>query len=143
VGPQGATGPAGPQGDVGAQGPTGATGAKGDPGDLTASAQVVISTPTVSLAASLLPSTRVWTLATSATITSVGTPASTVSGTITLVIKQAASGTGPFTVTWPAGIAWAGGAPAPAMPTAANARLVVHLFWTGVEWLGAVMGTFF
>jgi hypothetical protein len=143
VGPQGATGPAGPQGDVGAQGPAGATGAKGDPGDLTPATQSAGLNGALALTSGMVPSTRQWALAGNITVSISSNPASTLSGTITLVIKQAASGTGPFTVTWPAGIAWAGGAPAPVMPTAASARLVVHLFWTGVEWLGAVMGTFF
>jgi hypothetical protein len=88
------------------------------------------------------PSTRQLNLAANLTINALPAPSVTVSGTITLVLVQAATG-GPYTVTWPSGIKWAGGAAAPVMPTTASARLVVHLFWTGQEWLGMVAGTFF
>jgi hypothetical protein len=64
-----------------------------------------------------------------------------VSGTVTIILKQAASG-GPYTVTWPT-IEWAGDAPAPTMPTVANSELIVNLFWTGQAWRGSVMGVYY
>lgn len=166
VGPMGLTGPQGPVGNTGAKGDTGATGPvgpkgdkgdqgdvgtqgiqgiqglkgdKGDPGDLTPAA-VGAANGSMSFGSIPLTATRVF----SGNVTSVSLPtvSSSVSGTITLILKQAASG-GPYTITWPSNITWAGGAPAPAMPTAANARLAVNLFWTGQEWLGMVGGTFF
>lgn len=124
------------------KGDTGATGAKGDPGDLTPATLTTVATASTSgLTTAHLPSTRVYILGANWGFT-LPTPSGGVSGTITLVLRQAATG-GPYTVTWPAtGITWAGGAPAPAMPTTANARLEVHLFWTGQEWLGKVGGIY-
>ena len=63
------------------------------------------------------------------------------SGTTTLVLKQAASG-GPFTVAWPT-IEWAENASAPVMPTTASAELEVHLFHNGVTLRGKVGGTYY
>jgi hypothetical protein len=140
TGPQGSTGPQGPTGQTGATGATGPTGPKGDPGDLSA-ADAANWGGSISFAASLTPATRVRTLVSNVTVGSVPNQPSTQSFTVTYVVIQAATG-GPFTVTWPTGIRWAGGAPAPAMPTTAGARLLVHLFWTGQEWLGLVGGTF-
>ncbi len=65
------------------------------------------------------------------------------SATITMVFKQASTGSGPFTVTWPSSLLWAGGAPAPAMPTASNAELVVHLFWTGLGYRAVFGGVYY
>lgn len=52
-----------------------------------------------------------------------------------IVLVQASSG-GPYTVTWPGSLTWITGI-VPSMPTAAGARLVVRLIWTGTEWLGS------
>lgn len=67
-------------------------------------------------------------------------PAATTSFTVTYVIVQATTG-GPYTVTWPANLEWAGDV-APVMPTPANAELIVHLLWTGAAWRGLVGGVF-
>lgn len=64
------------------------------------------------------------------------------SGSIIIVFKQPATG-GPFTVTWQSTIEWAGDAAGPAMPTVANAELIVNMFWTGSAWRAALVGTFF
>ena len=81
-----------------------------------------------------------WTLSGNLTIGTMPTPAD-LGLVIQFVLKQAASG-GPYTVTWPT-IKWAGDAPAPAMPTVANAELIVNLLWTGTAWRGLVAGSFF
>lgn len=114
---------------------------KGDPGDLTP-AVTGNQNGIWTIAANNLPSTRQWTLLGNLTLTTLPTPPSNVSGTISLVIKQAPSG-GPYTVTWPSGILWAENAPAPVMPTTANAELIVHLFWTGQAWRGMVAGVYY
>lgn len=103
----------------------------------------VWSTAAINISPILLGTTLVRTLAINVTLAFAGgNPAANVAGAVTLVLKQAATGTGPFTVTWPT-IVWAEGAPAPVMPTTANAELIVHLFWTGQAWRGMVAGTFF
>jgi hypothetical protein len=142
---EGVTGPEGPKGDTGLQGTQGPQGiqgiqgVKGDSGDLS---PVVNSSPgaTFTLPGSAVPSTRTMTLTTNFTL-SINNPGSTVSGTVTIILKQAASG-GPYTVTWPT-IEWAGDAPAPTMPTVANSELIVNLFWTGQAWRGSVMGVYY
>lgn len=145
VGPQGIQGdigPQGPQGIQGTAGATGATGAKGDPGDLSAATINTGVSGAVTVSASSIATTRVWTLSGNVTITGPGAASSLVSGTITLVIRQAATG-GPYTVTWPATLEWANDAPGPSMPTVANAELIVHLFWTGAAWRAMSSGVFF
>lgn len=132
----------GPKGDQGIQGTQGIQGIQGLTGDLSPATQSTASSP-LALPSSL-PLTRTYTLAANLTISMPGTaPSAQVAGTNTFIFKQAATG-GPFTLTWPAltTLRWAGGAPAPIMPTSPGARLVVHLFWTGTEWLGLVGGVF-
>jgi hypothetical protein len=89
-----------------------------------------------------MPSTRTLTLAGNTTLTLNTNPLATVSLTVTLIIKQAASG-GPYTFTWPASLEWAGDAAAPSMPVTANAELMVHLFWTGLAWRAFLAGVFY
>lgn len=149
-GPKGDTGPQGPKGDTGATGPqgpignTGPQGPKGDPGDLTPYvAATTGANPALTFA--MLPSTRVYTLGMNSTLAALptsGAPAG-LSGTITVVWKQAAAGTGPFTLTHPASLEWPNDAAAPAMPTAANAELIVHYFWTGAAWRAIPTGAFY
>lgn len=138
----GIAGPQGPPGPLGPQGIQGIQGIQGLPGDLTPVSVWTTANGPVSPGTVDIPRTFHWTLSGDLTVTVGADPRPDVSGTITMVLKQSASG-GPFTVTWPVDLPWAGGALAPAMPTAANSKLVVHLFWTGQEWLGSVMGTFF
>lgn len=130
-GPVGATGPAsttpGPKGD------------KGDPGDMTPAVSAN-ATGTLAFTTANLPSTRTLTLTGNLTIT-LPTPVSTVSGTITAIFKQAASG-GPYTLTLPT-LEWPNDAAAPTMPTAANSELVVHFFWTGLNWRPVVGGIYY
>lgn len=140
TGAQGIQGVKGDTGDPGAQGIKGDKGDKGDIGDL-APATSGTWTGTVSLGSGQLPSTNVKTLSGNVTINAMPSPSSTISGTITLVLKQAASG-GPYTVTWPT-LEWANDAPAPVMPTAVNSELIVHLFWTGVSWRAVIGGLFY
>jgi hypothetical protein len=142
-GPQGAKGDKGDTGAQGPQGNTGATGAKGDPGDLSPADLGAWNTTPVSLGSWTMPYTRVRILAVNVVISSLpANPPANQSGTITLVAKQAASG-GPFTLTWPATAEWPNDAAAPAMPTAPNAELVVHMFWTGQAWRCIPGGAFY
>lgn len=119
------------------RGPQGTTGL---PGDLTP-ATAATGSGTITLVSGDLPSTKRYTLTANVTVASLPTPAADKSGTISLVFLQA-TGSGPFTVTFPS-IKWAGGAVAPAIPSAAASRLEVHLFWDGVEWVGKLGGTYF
>lgn len=147
-GPQGIQGP---KGDQGIQGPTGAQGIKGDKGDKGDSGDLTpVLTATAAGSIDLsnatnfpTPVTKNFTLTGNTTFTNLPTSTGADSaGTITICIKQAATG-GPYTVTWPATLKWAGGAAAPAMPTTQAAELVVHLFWNGVSWHGLNGGAFF
>jgi hypothetical protein len=118
--------------------PRGDTGAQGEPGDL----MDAVSSSSVGASALVtsdwLPSTRRWTLSENLTVSIDDDFPAGKSGTITLILKQSGGGT-PYTVTWPAGIKWAEDAPAPEMPTAANSKMIVNLFWDGVEWLALMM----
>lgn len=123
--------------------PRGDKGDKGDPGDLTPASSNATTTWSGGYGlAYTSPQTVTRLLAGNVTLNSLAAATTGVSFTVTLVIKQAASG-GPYTVTWPATLEWANDAPAPAMPTAANAELIVHLFWTGVVWRAMLGGVFF
>jgi hypothetical protein len=124
-----------PRGDVGAKGD------KGDPGDLTPTSAAA-ATGSSTIDAATVGITRVRTLTQNLVWSMGSNPAADKAGTFTVVLKQAASG-GPYTVTWPAALEWAGDALPPAMPTVANAELIVHLFWTGVAWRGMVAGVFY
>jgi len=135
-------GPQGPQGIQGEIGPQGVKGDKGDPGDLTPSDSNTW-TGAITLGPYTGPTTRVRTLTGNTTIANPPTAGTSgVSYTVTLVVKQAATG-GPYTVTWPAALEWANDAAAPSMSTASNSELIVHLFWTGVAWRAVLGGVFF
>jgi len=116
-------------------------GDKGDPGDVSAanSNTWTGALGTISLP---VPTTLTRTLSGNVTITAITDGAAGQSYTATLVLKQAATG-GPYTVAWPAALEWPSDAPGPAMPTAANSELIVHLFWTGVAWRAFPAGVFF
>lgn len=75
------------------------------------------------------------------TTLTIPTPSSaTLTWTVTLVIRQDA--TGSRTVTWPSSIKWSNGAK-PTLSTTPNATDVVTIEWTGVEWLGFLGGVAF
>lgn len=123
--------------------PKGDKGDKGEAGDLTPTTAWNTAQGTYTVTGTTLPYTFRWTLVGNLAVAiSASNPPSTVSGTCTFVIKQAATG-GPFTVTWPASLEWAGDAPAPAMPTVASAEMIVHLLWTGAAWRAFYGGAFF
>lgn len=114
-------------------------GEQGLPGDQVTVAGPANVTGAVNLTAAAYPSTRLWTLTGNVTLT-LPTPSALTSGTITLVTTQDA--TGGRTITWPAGIKWPDGIQR--QPAAgANTKSVIHLLWTGVEWLGMNGGTNF
>jgi hypothetical protein len=145
TGPTGAVsttpGPTGPTGSVGLTGPTGPTGAAAD---FTTADNVATTQWNGSFSLTYSsPATRTRVLGSNCTITSLAAgPATGVSFTVTLVVKQAPSG-GPYTVTWPATLEWPNDVAAPVMPTTANAELIVHLFWTGVAWRAFLAGVFY
>lgn len=136
-----ARGVQGPKGDTGAPGAPGGQGPQGNPGDMGAAVYNPALSGSASVDGTMLGTTRTWTLFGNLTITLGASPSSTVSGTVTLVLKQPAS-LGPYTVTWPT-LEWANDAPAPGMPTPANAEMIVHLFWTGLAWRAMYGGSFF
>ncbi|QPX62637.1 hypothetical protein SEA_WOLLYPOG_88 [Arthrobacter phage Wollypog] len=114
-------------------------GAPGAPGDMVLTAGPAPVTGTVNITAAMLPSTRLWSLTGNVTIT-LPVPDAARSGTITLVLLQDA--TGNRTITWPSEVLWPDGIelqPAPA----ANSLSVIHLLWTGREWLGLLGGRSF
>lgn len=119
-------------------------GPKGDKGEIGDSAPSYTSTANglITLTAAMLPSTRTYSLVGNVTIAALPSPSALVSGTITLVFKQA-TGSGPFTVTWPTSIEWPNDAPAPAMPTVAASEMVVHLLWTGNAWRALHGGNYY
>lgn len=119
----------------------GPKGDKGDAADLAPAVDQVGGTSRT-IAPSAIPSTVRVLLDRNFGFNFGSNPPSNVTGTVTLVVKQAASG-GPYTFTAPSTLKWAGGAPAPIMPTVANSELVVHLFWTGLAWRAFNGGVFF
>ena len=60
-----------------------------------------------------------------------------VSYTHTLVLVQ--DSTGSRTMTWPTGVKWNKGTK-PTLSTAASSIDLVHLLWTGAEWVGLTGG---
>lgn len=116
-------------------------GPRGDTGDMSLVVGPSSISGTVTLVEDDLPSTRLRTLAGNVTLvlpTPVRTPSR--SGTITFVLTQDA--TGGRTITWPASVKWPDGIPQqPA--AAANSVSMIHLLWTGAQWLGNVGGKSF
>jgi hypothetical protein len=116
-------------------------GPQGAPGDMSLVVGPANISGTVTLVEADLPSTRLRTLTGNVTFvlpTPVATPAR--SGTITLVLTQDA--TGNRTITWPSSVKWPDGiAQQPA--AAANSVSVIHLLWTGAQWLGMSGGKSF
>jgi len=118
--------------------PRGARGDKGEPGDL-------VNTTTGSWGAvvvlSAYPQTYISSLSTS--VTSLSLPTAAVagqSGTVTLVLTQDA--TGGRTIAWPSVVKWPDGiAQQPA--GGPNTVSVIHLMWTGQQWLGMIGGKSF
>lgn len=104
-------------------------------GDLTPAGPLTVW----ALPVSVLPSTLTATL-TGAHVLTLPTPAADKSGTVSLVLVQ--DGTGSRTVTWPAAVRWSYGV-APVLTTTPGGRDLIHLFWTGQEWLGLVGGQSF
>lgn len=113
-------------------GATGATGAKGDGGDMAPYAASGSVSGTFALSEATVTRTRRVSLVGNATFT-LPTPSAGISFTYTLVLVQDA--TGGRTVTWPTAVKWHKGTK-PTLSTAANAIDLVHLFWTGAEWIG-------
>lgn len=100
---------------------------------------------TVPLTAFPFENSRQITLAGNVTLSGLPTtPAATRSGSLLIILKQAATG-GPYTVTWPAttSLPWNQGAPAPVMPTTANAEMIVSLLWTGTAWRAILIGIYY
>lgn len=119
--------------------PQGTPGNQGNPGDMVTVVGPASISGAVDLQITDLPSTRLRTLAGNVTLT-LPTPASTLSGTITFVLTQDA--TGGRTIAWPAAVKWPDGiAQQPA--AAAATTSVIHLLWTGAQWLGLLGGKSF
>lgn len=125
IGVAGPQGPIGPQGVPGAQG---ATGPQGSNGDVTAVARGSWS-GTVTLA-DVAPITHVRTLAGNVTL-KLAAPSAGAAFTVTLVLRQDATG-GRTLIVQGAGAPY--GMPV-TLSTAANALDVVHLLWTGDQWV--------
>ena len=145
VGPQGIQGFKGDKGDTGSQGIqgeiglTGPQGIQGEAGDMVPVAGPAPVNGTINITTAMLPSTRIWTLTSNITVT-LPTPGADKSGTITLILKQDATGNRTFT--WPASVKWTDGIiQQPA--TAPNSTSAIHLLWTGTEWLGLLGGKSF
>lgn len=113
-------------------------GPQGEPGDLVGVTSEVWGADVV---LDKYPQTYLSTLSTS--VSSMALPTSPIgmqSGTVTLVLTQDA--TGGRTIAWPAGVKWPDGiAQQPA--AAANTTSVIHLLWTGTQWLGLLGGKSF
>lgn len=116
------------------RGAKGDTGAKGDIGDTTPSNPASAPT-TITIPGTATTVIRTLTGATVAIGLQTATPSSGTSFTVTLVLKQDA--TGSRLVTWPATMKWMYGLK-PVLSTAPNAIDVIHALWTGAEWIGLV-----
>jgi hypothetical protein len=96
---------------------------------------------TINITEAMLPSTRIWTMTSNLLIT-LATPVGPKSATISLVLYQDA--TGGRTITWPSAtvLKWPDGIiQQPA--AAANSMSIIHLMWTGTQWVGLVGGKSF
>lgn len=113
-------------------------GPQGAPGDL-----VGVTTGTWGGAVVLQSYPQTYISSLTSSVSSMTLPASPIglqSGTITLVLTQDA--TGGRTITWPVGVKWTDGiAQQPA--AGPNTTSVVHLLWTGTQWLGMIGGKSF
>lgn len=106
-------------------------GPQGDPGDLVG---VTSGTWSGAVVLDKYPQTYLSTL--TGNVTSIALPASPLgiqSGTVTLVLKQDA--TGNRTITWPVGVTWSEGISVQPSPTP-NSTSMIHLLWTGASWIG-------
>lgn len=114
--------------------PQGAKGDKGDVGDTGDTAPYVTATQGTAALALVAtgPRTTRLTLTGNPTL-SIANGTASKSYTHTILLVQ--DGTGSRTITWPAGVKWSKGVK-PTLSTAANAIDVVHLLWTGAEWVG-------
>jgi hypothetical protein len=139
---QGIQGIQGVQGLQGIQGLKGDQGVKGDAGDMvTVTGPTTMATGTIALTEAHLPSTRIYTLAGNIALT-LPVPVGGKSATITLVFYQDA--VGGRTITWPTAslLKWPEGIVQ--QPAAgANTMSIIHLMWTGTQWVGLVGGKSF
>jgi hypothetical protein len=142
TGAQGIQGIQGDQGLQGIQGLKGDQGVKGDAGDMvTVTGPTTMATGTIALTEAHLPSTRIYTLAGNIALT-LPVPVGGKSATITLVFYQDA--VGGRTITWPTAslLKWPEGIVQ--QPAAgANTMSIIHLMWTGTQWVGLVGGKSF
>lgn len=112
-------------------------GPQGNPGDLVG---VTSATWNGAVTVDKYPQTYLSALSGSVTSLTLPTPLGILSGTITLVLTQDA--TGGRTIAWPAAIDWPDGIVQ--QPAAGpNTISVFHLMWTGSQWLGFVGGKSF
>lgn len=111
-------------------------------GDTGPSVAFTMSGPFGPYSAVHLGSTRIVTLTGNANVTSFHAATNTSAGSINFVIRQAPSG-GPYTLGWPSSLEWVNDAPAPVMPTVANAEMLVTVFWTGAAWRAILNGIFY
>lgn len=113
-------------------------GTQGDPGDL-----VGVTSESWTGAVTLLSYPQTYLATLTGNVTSLTLPTSPYalkSGTLTLVLTQDA--TGGRTITWPSSVKWAEGiSQQPA--AAANSVSLIHLLWTGTQWLGMLGGKSF
>lgn len=113
-------------------------GEQGEPGDV-----VGVTTGSWTGAVSLLSYPQTYLATLTGNVTSLTLPTSPYaleSGTVTLVLTQDA--TGGRTITWPVSVKWPDGiAQQPA--AGANTISIIHLLWTGQNWLGMVGGKSF
>lgn len=116
-------------------------GEKGEAGDMIpVAASQNVGTVVHTLTLAMLPSTRHIVLTGNPTLSIPTPPVEHRSGTITLCLKQDA--TGGRTMVWPATVKWPE-AIVQQPAAAANALSVFHLTWTGQEWIGLLGGKSF
>lgn len=116
-------------------------GDKGNTGDMFPVTGPGNAPTTFNVTEAMLSTTQLWTLTGNVTVT-LGTPVAPVSGTVTIVMTQDA--TGSRTITWPSAsvLKWPEGiAQQPAV--AGGSISVFHLLWTGTQWLGLLGGKSF
>ena len=85
------------------------------------------------------------------TLVTLPTPASGITGTLSLKLIQPSTGPGTYTITWPTQVVnsatvplinWGYGNPIPQIPTRLGGYILVHIFWDGIEWSGALQGEY-
>lgn len=121
-------------------------GVKGDAGDIaptngTGSVTTWNGTSTYDLSAWVVPGTYHRTVTNDITIGTLPAPSSSISGTLTLILRHTTSNSTAFSITWPSTV-YVDADQDNSFTSTAGYYTVYHLFWTGLKWALSKQGDF-